>query len=141
MFWTKLCNSTNSKVLISNLKKIFFKFWPKSKVFLSKSKIKHFWSQVESSFVLNETLQFHKFEGADFKYDNSFLKIAARKYTNKTILISNLKFFCFCETFKSADFKYVNSFFFFSNSALKHPRFFFARNFAVSQIWACWFQT
>ena len=45
---------------------------------------------VPSFFVLTETLQFHKFVSADFRFENKF-KIAAQKYPNRTILVSNLK--------------------------------------------------
>ena len=34
-------------------------------------------------------LQIDKFEGADFKYDNNYLKIMAQKYTNKAFLVKN----------------------------------------------------
>ena len=44
---------------------------------------------------MDETLQFHKFEGAYFKYGNSFFKITVQKYSNKAFLVSNLKFFLF----------------------------------------------
>ena len=38
-------------------------------------------------------LQIDKFEGADFRYDNSFLKILAQKYQNKAFLVPNLAIF------------------------------------------------
>ena len=37
--------------------------------------MKYFWSKISSILVLNETLHFDKYESADFKYDNSFLKL------------------------------------------------------------------
>ena len=55
-------------------------------------------------------MQIDKFEGADFKYDNSYLKILARKYTNKAFLVPNLGIFIFWW------------------------------NFVIRQIWRCWFQ-
>ena len=40
-------------------------------------------------------LIFDKFEGANFKYDNSFFKILAQKYPDKAILVPNLSIFVF----------------------------------------------
>ena len=36
-----------------------------------------------------------KFERADFKYDNSFLKILAQKYLHKAFLVANVNIFEF----------------------------------------------
>ena len=49
---------TFSKVLISNMTIIFFKFWAKS------TQVRHFGHR---HFVLHETLHFDKFEDADSK--------------------------------------------------------------------------
>ena len=37
----------------------------------------------------HKILIFDKFEGADFKYDNSIFKILAQKYPNKAFLVKN----------------------------------------------------
>ena len=42
-----------------------------------------------------------KLEGADFKYDNSFFKILAQKYPNKTFLVPNLAIFVISRNFAS----------------------------------------
>ena len=39
------------------------------------------------------------FEGADFKYDNSFFKILPQKYPNKAFLVPNLSIFDFSKNF------------------------------------------
>ena len=71
-------------------------------------------------------LQLEKFEGADFKYDNSIFKILAQKYPNKTFSVKNIQIRHFwsqtlaflllhehfqINKFEGADFKYDNSFF------------------------------
>ena len=71
-------------------------------------------------FVSSKNLQLDKFEGADFKYDNSFLK---QKCPNQAFLVKNTQiihfwfqiyaFLFFCEIlqldkFEVADFKYDN---------------------------------
>ena len=38
---------------------------------------------------------FDKFEGADFKYDNSILKTLTQKYPDKAFLVPNLGIFIF----------------------------------------------
>ena len=40
-----------------------------------------------------------KFESADFKNDNSFFKILARKYPNKELLVQNLGILIFSRDF------------------------------------------
>ena len=40
-------------------------------------------------FFFHKFLQLEKFEGADFKYDNSILKIISQKYPNKAFLVKN----------------------------------------------------
>ena len=37
----------------------------------------------------HKILQIDKYEGADFKYDNNYLKILAQKFTNKAFLVKN----------------------------------------------------
>ena len=46
-------------------------------------------------------MQLDQFEGADFKYDNSFFKILAQKYPNKTFLVPNLAIFVISRNFAS----------------------------------------
>ena len=58
-----------------------------------------------------KTLQIDKFEGGDFKSDNSFLKILDEKYPNKAFLVPNLDFLFFCKIlqlgkFEGTAFKY-----------------------------------
>ena len=48
---------------------------------------------------LREILQFNKFEGADFKYDNSVFKILAQKYTSKALVVPNLGIFIISQYF------------------------------------------
>ena len=60
---------------------------------------------------MRQRLMFDKFEGADLKYDNGFLKARAQTYLNKAFLVPDLGIFIF------------------------------SRNFAFRQIWGCWFQT
>ena len=55
--------------LISNMEIAFQNYSPKV------LKIRHFHSQIWSSFVFHGTLHFYKFEGADFEHDNSLFKI------------------------------------------------------------------
>ena len=38
-------------------------------------RIREFWSQINRSLIFRKILEIHKFQGADFKYDNSFLKL------------------------------------------------------------------
>ena len=47
---------------------IVFEFQPKN------TQIKRFWSQIWKFLFIREILQIDQFEGADFKYDESFLK-------------------------------------------------------------------
>ena len=42
-----------------------------------------------------EILEFDYFEGADFKYDNSFFKVLAQKYTTKVFLVLSFGVFAF----------------------------------------------
>ena len=40
--------------------------------------------------LFHESLQFGKFENADFKCENSFLKVLAQKYPNKAFFLSQI---------------------------------------------------
>ena len=56
---------------------------------------------------------FDKFEGADFKYDNSFFQIQALEYANKAFLVTNFGIFNYLQIlqldkFEGADFNYDN---------------------------------
>ena len=55
-------------------------------------------------------MQIDKFEGADFKYDNSVFKILAHNYQNRAFLVPNLGIFIISQfqlhKFKGSDFKY-----------------------------------
>ena len=82
----------NSRVLISNMKIVFFK------IMFKDTPMRYFWSQISSFLVLHETLHFDKFESANFKYGNSFLKLLPR-HLNKAILVSSLKIFNFARNF------------------------------------------
>ena len=48
---------------------VFFKNLPKN------AQIRYFQSQILGFLVFHETLHFSKLESANFKYDNSFLKL------------------------------------------------------------------
>ena len=61
---------TYLRVLVLNINILnFFKFQLK----INQKDI--FGSKFKVLYVLNETLQFHKFEGADIKHESSFLKL------------------------------------------------------------------
>ena len=72
-FCTKLCYKTNSRVLIANMAIFFFKFQ------LKNTQIRHFWSQILAFLFSHEVLQLDRFEGADFKFCNSFFKIPVQQ--------------------------------------------------------------
>ena len=74
---------TNLRLLISNMTIVFLKSLPKN------TQIRHFWSQIQVFLFFRKILQLDKFEGADFKYDNSIFKILAQKYPNKAFLVKN----------------------------------------------------
>ena len=85
----------------------------KYSIFGPKYPNKAFWSQIQAFLFLHQILQLGKFEGCDFKYDNSFLKLQPKKYPNKASFVPNLGIFVFREIlqldkFKGADFKYDN---------------------------------
>ena len=111
---------TNLRLLISNMTIVFLKSLPKN------TQIRHFWSQIQVFLFFRKILQLDKFEGADFKYDNSIFKILAQKYPNKAFLVKNtqirhfwsqIQVFLFfrkisqLDKFEGADFKYDNSIF------------------------------
>ena len=99
-------------------------------------------------------MQIDKFKGADFKYDNSFLKILAQNYPNKTFLVPNLAIFIISRNFahkilqfdqyEGADFKFNNRLF--KILAQKYPNkvflvpslsifvVFFSQQFPIRQI-------
>ena len=70
-FFAKFCNQTSLTVL-SNITIVFLKFQPKS------TQMRHFWSQIQAFLLFCKIQQLDKFEGADFKYDNSFLKFQVK---------------------------------------------------------------
>ena len=97
-------------------------------------------------------LQIDKFKGADFKYDNSFLKILAQNYPRKTFLVPNLAIFIISRNFahkilqldqyEGADFKFNDKFlkFWLKNtqiryfwSKFKHFCFFFHKIFQLDK--------
>ena len=100
----------------------------------------------------HEILQLDKFEGADFKYDNSFLKFQPennqiRHFCSQVLAFSISHDIFQLDKFKGADFKYDNSCFKFQPKILKYgifsPNlriFIFAPNFATTQIRGCWFE-
>ena len=49
-----------------------------------------FGTKVRHYCFFREILQLDKFEVADFRYDNCFLKMLAQKYPNKAFLVPNL---------------------------------------------------
>ena len=61
-------------------------------------------------------MQLDRFESADFKYDNNFLKFLFQKYLKRTFLVPNLDITVFrkilqIDRFEDPDSKYGNSFF------------------------------
>ena len=138
-YFTIFCNSTNSRLLISNLTIVFWKFLPWKypiKAFLVKNtQIKYFWCQISAFLFLHQILQLDKFKGADFKYDKNFFKSLAKIYPNKAFLVKNVQIrhfwsqiltFLFLhkilqlDKLKGADLKYDKSFFL--NSSPKIPK-------------------
>ena len=99
---------------------VFLKFLAqkyRNAAFLVKNtQIRHCWSQIEAFLFLHKILQLDKFEGADFKYGNSFLNFQPKNIQNHTFLVSNLDIFVFSRNlpsgeYEGADFKYDNNFF------------------------------
>ena len=78
---------TNLKTLISNMTIVFFKCWPKSIQVIQKDPLiprsKNFLFLMK---LCNST-------NSDILISYFFKKIAVQKYSNKAILVSNLKFF------------------------------------------------
>ena len=48
----------------------------------------------------HKILELDKFEGADFKYANSFFLILVKQYPNKIFLVPNLRIFVFSQNFQ-----------------------------------------
>ena len=53
------------------------------------TQISYFSSQILAFLLSREILQIDKFEGADFKYDDTFFQIFAQKHQNKAFLVKN----------------------------------------------------
>ena len=109
--------------------------------------MRHFWSQIKTFVFFCERLLLNKFEGADFKYDNSFLKILAQKSPNKAFSVPNLGILLFHEIlqldkFEDDDFEYDNNLFKFEPKNTQTWHFWshikgflvFEPNFATRQI-------
>ena len=103
-FDMKLCILTNSKMLISNMTVVFFKFWRKSTI------IKHFWSQTQNYFCFTLNFTYWQIRGCWFKIWQKFYQIPVQKYPNREILVPNLLFYL-TWNFEDADFKNDSSFF------------------------------
>ena len=78
-FYAKFCNHTNLKVLISKYHNSLL-----NKILVWKYPNKAFFVPNLSCFV-REILQFNKFEGGNFKYDNSFWKFYPKNTQTKSI--------------------------------------------------------
>ena len=95
------------------------------------------WSQILAFWLVHKILQLGKFKGSDFKYENSFFKYIAQKYSNQAFLVKNTKKWHFWSQFQAflflhkvwqldrgagADFKYDNSFpkLYPKNTQIKH---------------------
>ena len=89
----------------------------RNKAFLVKStQIKLFWSQIQAFLFLYKVLQSHKFEGADFKYQDCFLKFQPQNTLTKHFWSEIQAFSLFhnilqLDKFNGAYFKYDSSFF------------------------------
>ena len=110
-FLAKFCSQKNSRVLISNMTIVFFKFQ------LKNTQIRHFCPQIQTFLFFCEILKLAKLEGADFKCDNSFLKFQLKNTQIKYIWSQIWTFLFFrkllqSDKFEGADFKYSNSYFF-----------------------------
>ena len=75
---------------------------------------------------MNLKFIFDEFEGADFKYDNSFFKITAQKPLNKASLVQNLGIFILARNFAIRQFcmraLILNMAMSLSNSSPKTPK-------------------
>ena len=86
----------------------------------------HFCSQILAFLFLRKILELGKFEGANFKYDNSIFKILAEKYPNKAG--SKFRHFCFfckilqLDKLEDANLKFDNMVFKFQpqNTQIRH---------------------
>ena len=81
-----------------------------------------------------EISQLHKFEGADFKYGNSFFKIPTQNDQNMAFFVHTFRHFFFCQNlplgkFERAHLNYEN---------LRILTF--SRNFALRECRGCGFQ-
>ena len=112
---------------------VFLKFLPKNtqtKFFWSKNtQIRHFQFQIQAFLFFYKSLQIDKYEGADFKYDNSFITVLAKNQSNKGFLVKNTQIQAFfihktlqLDKVESIDFKYDNSFLIFQpkNTQTRH---------------------
>ena len=116
---SKFCSQASSRVLIGNMTKLFSNSTAK----IHKSRI--FGLQFRHFCFFCEIFQIDKFEGADFKSDNSLFKVLFQKYPNKTFSVKNTQITHFrskmqafslfhvlrLDNFQGADFKYENIFF------------------------------
>ena len=133
----------------------WFQIWQYSFKFYQKSnEIRHNWWQIYVLLFLFNFLQFDKFEGADFKHEDSYLK-----FYQKNIQITHFWFQIYAvlsfwkilqfQKFEGADLKYGNNYF--QSLPEKYPNkaflvanlgifFFFSEKFRIRQIWGCCFQ-
>ena len=102
-FGTKLCNKTNSRRLISNMRKIFSNSSPKvpkSRVFSSNSTPKIHKSGIfipkfkDFYFVPNAAIR--QIWGHWFQTWQRLFLIPVRKYPNKAVFVLNVSIFYFC---------------------------------------------
>ena len=86
---------------------------------------------------MHKSLKLSKFEDVGFKFDNTFFKIPAQKYSNETFLVSNLTLQL--EKFESIDFKYDNAFSKLRKAFLvpNLKIFTFAQNIKIRKIQGC----
>ena len=157
-FCTKLCYKKNSRILITKRTIAFRNCSPKYpnktfsishlsilifakydngilKFYPQNTQARHFWSQIQAVSFFHKILQLDKFEGADLKYDNSFLEILALKYGNKSFFVPNLDIFIFSRNFGLANLKVLISnmtIAFFKILTPKHPnKTFLVTNFGI----------
>ena len=114
VFFTKVCNKTNIRALISKTKIVFLRFQPR------KSQLSHFMYQIQTTlFFFTKFSNQTNWRGAGFRYDNIFFTFQPRKTQMKHFLFQIQMFlfffFFFCtilqiDKFKAFDFKYDNSF-------------------------------
>ena len=50
-------------------------------------------------FIFSQNFPFRPIQGADFKYENMFLKVLSQKYLNKAFLVPKLGIFIFLQNF------------------------------------------